>query len=256
MSRVNPRLVYWIASLYEYPELTSAHRDLLAYVATKRLDFGSGAGYCSERVVADALGVNESTVRRAFAMARKLGLMERTRRGHRLGDGRVISSEWQVIYPPIPTGQGSPVENSTAQESPVDPISTGQRKQSQPGATDPPTGIEVDTGIEEPLSQAPTDAGLLRAAVPDADEREIEQALTDLETRHAFREIRTVRGYLKTLIRNGDAHALIEEARSALARDEGPRSEACKSGSHECAYGDGDGWCTCRCHVTVRIGGA
>jgi len=100
VSRVNPRLVYWLAALYDHPELTAAHRDVLVFVATRRLDFGSGGGYCSEAAIAEGVGCTERTARRALAWGRKLGLIERTRRGYRRGDGVVRSSEWQVIYPP------------------------------------------------------------------------------------------------------------------------------------------------------------
>jgi len=41
MSRINPRLVYWIAALYDHKGLSAEQHLILVYLATKRLDFGS-----------------------------------------------------------------------------------------------------------------------------------------------------------------------------------------------------------------------
>jgi hypothetical protein len=56
VSRINPRLIYWIAALHDEVTMKAAHRDILTYLAVKRLDFGSGAGYCSVDSLAKGAG--------------------------------------------------------------------------------------------------------------------------------------------------------------------------------------------------------
>jgi hypothetical protein len=65
---------------------------------------------------------------------------------------------------------------------------------------------------------------LLAAAVPGATEREIEQAITTIQTRHASGEIRSVRAYLKKIIAEGDAADLIDVARAEIRHDSVPVS--------------------------------
>jgi hypothetical protein len=131
VSRVNPRLVYWIAALYEKhePKLTSKHQAILTCLATRHLNYEDGRGSCStEQLMADNTA-SEATVRAALTRARQLSLLQQTRRGHRTGDGLSIASEWALIYPPI----------STAQERRVEKFSTAQKPLSQPLRTDGPT---------------------------------------------------------------------------------------------------------------------
>ena len=131
MSRVNPRLAYWLARLYDKhePPLTSVHRAILTCLATRHLDYSDGRGSCSnEQLMADN-GAAEATVRSALTRARKLGMLQRTKRGHRTGDGLSIASEWALVYPPL----------STAQEKRVDEFSTAQKPGSQPLRRDGPT---------------------------------------------------------------------------------------------------------------------
>lgn len=54
---------------------------------------------------------------------------------------------------------------------------------------------------------------VLSAAVPDAGEREIEAAVTEIQARKAQGSIRSERAYLRTLIANGDACAFVAECR-------------------------------------------
>lgn len=69
MSRVNPRLVYWIAGLYDGKELTAQHHRILIYLAVKKLDYGTGTGYCSVRTLATELDVSPTTVKLALKLA-------------------------------------------------------------------------------------------------------------------------------------------------------------------------------------------
>ena len=147
MARVNPRLVYWIAEVHKHPALTPAHRDILTYMAVMKLNFGTGAGYCSVRTLAEERGWHEATVKRALQLARaeEPVLLQRTRRGRRVSDEVKLASEWQLIYPPIPTAHQDDVGIPTAQRA--NPNVAESRSQQRTGA--PPTGIEGSTGIEE-----------------------------------------------------------------------------------------------------------
>jgi hypothetical protein len=145
MTRLNPRLFYWLAALYDHPRLiTSARRDVLLALAVKRLDYGTGAGYCSVRTLAGDTGLSEATVKRALDAARKTEpvLLERTKRGHRLGDGKVIASEWQIIYP-ISTAHGRTLEVNLNSSHP----GSQQRTRDGPTGSEAPTGGEADQGV-------------------------------------------------------------------------------------------------------------
>jgi hypothetical protein len=67
-----------------------------------RLDWATGTGYASTAQLCADTGASEITVRRALAWARKAGLLNRTRRGHRLGNGRAVASEWALALPSQP----------------------------------------------------------------------------------------------------------------------------------------------------------
>lgn len=219
MSRINPRLIYWIAAVHRQPELKAAHRDVLIYLAVMRLDYGTGKGYCSMQSLAGGRGWHEHTVRRALELAQKVTppLLRRTRRGHRLGNGQVVASEWQVLYPPMSTGHGGTVENgSTVHNSDLN----RPESESQPSTGARPTGSESPSGNESSSSLSLT--GLLADAVPGASEREIEYAITTIQTRCAQGEIRDERAYLRTIIAKGDAASLIEKACRELAGFESP----------------------------------
>lgn len=134
VSDVNPRLVYWIVSLYREPYLGKAHRDVLIYLAAACLDYSSGYGYCSEERLVTETGRSIRTVREALELGCETRKLRRLRRGHRLGDGTVLASEWQVIFPPTSTVTSVPVENdaSTVTSVPVE--------KPQPAETDASTG--------------------------------------------------------------------------------------------------------------------
>ena len=102
MSKVNPRLAYWIGVLYDHKELTDAGRAVLIYLATRMLDFETGTGYCSITSLAGRLGKGESTVRRALDLGERAKVIEQTRQGRRLGDNTTVASEWKIHYPPLP----------------------------------------------------------------------------------------------------------------------------------------------------------
>lgn len=186
MSKVNPRLVYWIAAVHQHPKLTANYRDVLVHLAVSRLDYATGTGYCSERSLAAGCGHSVATVRRALSIARTAEpmLIERTRRGHRLGNGESSASEWRLIFPAISTAHQRSVEDdSTAQGRPVGPVDDGSTAHGGPvedGSTGPPSTVESlnrsdsspqpltgDLPTEPPTTNPPTPTVVpLR---PDAD---------------------------------------------------------------------------------------
>ena len=143
MSRINPRLVYWIAGLYDDPDLTAADRDVLTYLGVKRLDFGTGAGYCSIETLVKGTAWSESTVKRALARGQKKSHIERTRRGNRSGDGALVASEWRVLYPSS-TGHGRPVEESVGVTGDLSSGLDGSQTGFLQVTPEPPTG---STGV-------------------------------------------------------------------------------------------------------------
>jgi hypothetical protein len=153
VSKVNPQLVYWIAALYDDPDLTAADRDVLTYLGVKRLDFGTGAGYCSIETLVKGTDWSESTVKRALARGQEKSHIERTRRGNRSGDGALIASEWQVLYP-ASTGHRRPVEESVGVTG--DPSSGfyGSQTGSLQVTPEPPTGFESSTGDDDARAAA------------------------------------------------------------------------------------------------------
>lgn len=177
MSRVNPRLFYWLAALLEHKDLTAGHYRVLSYLALKRLDYGSGAGYCSIASLANGLGVGVTVVKDALRLAQKAGLLEQTRRGHRLNDDASAASEWQILYPPNPTAAqasiGSADLNPTAAYPAVgsNPTAGNPEPNSRKSATQqpperPPTGSESPTGNESPTDARPAGSRGQPAATP------------------------------------------------------------------------------------------
>ncbi len=220
MARVNPRLIFWIAAVHKHPALSPAHRDILTYLAVMRLNFDTGTGYCSAQSLADGRGWDERTVRRALELARvkEPQLLRRTRRGHRLGDGRSMASEWALIYPPMPVDN----DISTGHQNPVEPISTGQSPHlnrtlltSQPDTGARPTGIESPTGIEETSGQRAAHA--LKTIDPEITIAEATEVLSEIASRPAVRNPLAVLG---AEIANGNGYVLITRARHRLTRTE------------------------------------
>lgn len=290
MSKINPRLVYWIGAVHKRPDLSASHRDILTYLAVMRLDYGTGKGYCSVRMLAEGRGWHEATVRRALDLAQKGDppLLARTRRGHRISSEVVVASEWQVVYPPMPTAQGNAVGSSpTAHPCEVGADPTAQSAgpnraevETQPRTGAPPTGIEASTGNESSTSLSRA-LDSLASAVPALGEREIGMISDHLkdnpEIPHPGAYLRAVIAnseaaeWAQQILRGGrrgrhrrlsigdqakvDADALIAEI--ATEDGSGPRSEACRRRIHkpaECAYGIPGGWCTCICHSATPRG--
>lgn len=227
MSGVNPRLVYWIKGLYARQELTAAHRDILIYLAVMRLDYGTGSGYCAVQSLAEGTGWHPATVKRALTIARQVDppLLARTRRGHRISAENVTASEWQVLYPPMPTAQGNDVGNPTAHGGNLGTDPTSQSPQpnsalvhTQQRTGAPLTGFESPSGDESSSLSQPGHRELL-AIDPDVTERETKEVLNLLTSRGA----RSPLAVLRREIADGNGYALIAEVRHQADRAEWAR---------------------------------
>lgn len=87
----------WLNAVYCHPSRPSAlQRDVLTALAVKFMDWGTGTGYASISMIAEFTRHTRSTVQRALCWGQKALLLVRTRRGHRLGNGKAIASEWRL----------------------------------------------------------------------------------------------------------------------------------------------------------------
>jgi len=89
--------VQWLNAVYCHPARPSAlQRDVLTALAVKFIDWGTGTGYASIQMLAEFTRHTMSTVKRALRWGRQTLLLVQTRRGHRLGNGKVVASEWRL----------------------------------------------------------------------------------------------------------------------------------------------------------------
>ena len=89
--------IAWMHRLRDDPAATRDRLLVLFSLAT-RLN-AKGVGRCSVQQLLADCGVGEKTARRALDWAQSVGYLERTRRGHRLGNGGAIASEWRLSQP-------------------------------------------------------------------------------------------------------------------------------------------------------------
>jgi hypothetical protein len=108
----------WLTAVRDHPERPAAHQCHVLTMLALRMDWKTGCGFASTgQLVADAEAA-ERTVRRATSWARRSALLLQTRRGHRLGNGQVAASEWQLTQPATPdllTSQPANGATSTGQ---------------------------------------------------------------------------------------------------------------------------------------------
>jgi hypothetical protein len=124
-------------------------------------------------------------------------------------DGRSWS-RWEIFDVPQPPGAGNPAAGPTCDDDMFPQVAPDAGK---PAAGNP--AAKVSTRPKDTLRATPYDA--LRAAVPDATEREIAYAVKTIEDRHARGEIGTVAGWLRTIVAKGDAPALVADICRDLA---------------------------------------
>jgi len=86
---------------------------LVMLVIATYMDGDGGGAYPSVETIASHTGYSPGAVRRSITRGRKLGWLERTRRGHRAGDGSTISSAYRATIPAPSTAHGCAVENES-----------------------------------------------------------------------------------------------------------------------------------------------
>jgi hypothetical protein len=117
----------WLQRLQKNPDRPQGRQrrqlDVLIALADL-LDVETGEGTASVLELAKAAGVAERTVRRAIDWAIAAGLLERTSRGHRLGDGTIAPSRWLLLGEPesLPANSSpQPANSSPLPASPPEP---------------------------------------------------------------------------------------------------------------------------------------
>jgi hypothetical protein len=226
----------WLVAIRDHPQRPPALQRHVLTCLGLRMDWSTGRGFASaEQLAADA-DAEERTVRRATAWARSepAGLLLRTRRGHRLGNGQSVSSEWQLT---LPVDKSSQPDTGDLLRSQPDngAASTGQRGRLNRTAAHPHQ--ESSTSRSSPSPRASTAAGTIRGAFPGATDDEIETITQTIKTRH---QPRNLTAYIAALAANGTLRLPCDQ--------DGPdkHSEACRKGDGGACSQD---WCTCRCHL-------
>jgi hypothetical protein len=102
-----------MTAIRDHPERpTPAQSHVLDRLAL-RTDWQTGCGFASIHQLAADTQYGERTVKNAIAWAIRHNLIVRTRRGHRLGDGTTIASEWRLSLPATSTGTGMHLEDTS-----------------------------------------------------------------------------------------------------------------------------------------------
>jgi hypothetical protein len=131
-------------------DVSSATKNVLVMLALRMSE--DGTGWVAQRRLAADASLSVRTVRRAVAWARTNGWLERTRRGHRLGDGRSLANEYRLV---APSQQDTPVPLTPSQQDTDDllrSVSTGHRRSST-GHPWPPKR----SSTRGPIKRAPSD---------------------------------------------------------------------------------------------------
>jgi hypothetical protein len=149
----------WMRAVRDARPTVARLAVLLCLALRMRLD---GSGYASERQLADDAMVTDRTVRRSTQWARDAGYLNRTRRGHRRGDGTVIASEWMLTDPSQPVTRALLSAMSTGQQGPIDGGLNRTRPPSQPDSGAAPEVYDPEIrgpSHREPQGPAAVDAG-------------------------------------------------------------------------------------------------
>jgi hypothetical protein len=98
----------WMTAIREHSSCPPSAQCAVLLSLALRMDQETGAGLASAGQLADDAQCDERTVRRATGWARKAGMLEQSTRGHRLGDGRAVASEWRLVMPQADGARRSP----------------------------------------------------------------------------------------------------------------------------------------------------
>jgi hypothetical protein len=113
-----------------------------------QLDAETGEGLVSVLELAKAASVSARTVKRAIGWAKTADLLERTSRGHHLGDGTVSASGWRLLGESAPQSVSSPASQSASSPQSVRTAKTQERQSRnrtarKGGTPTPPSASEV-----------------------------------------------------------------------------------------------------------------
>ena len=92
----------------DHPDRPAAMQCHILTMLAIRMNWKTGAGYVSTSQLMTDADASKATVMRATAWARKAELLTQTRRGHRLGNGQAVASEWQLTQGLTPEPLTSP----------------------------------------------------------------------------------------------------------------------------------------------------
>ena len=140
----------WLRQLQEHPDRPQDRQrrqlDVLAALADQ-LDADTGEGTVALLELVKAAGVSERTVRRAIGWAMASGLLRRTARGHRLGDGTTAASGWLLLGEAEPQPANPTPQPVSSRSQPANSVKEPNRRPKRPrgkrGTHTPPPVREV-----------------------------------------------------------------------------------------------------------------
>jgi hypothetical protein len=119
---------------------------------------GDGSGARPTLVtLAKNMGTSDRTARRRVDALIGSGYLERVRRGHRLGNGTGVASEYRAAAPAQPDTPDRLSDASTGHPCPVEDISTGQpvHLNRTTAAPQPVTGVHLPDPLDQTTSTTP-----------------------------------------------------------------------------------------------------
>jgi hypothetical protein len=172
----------WLAAVRDHPDRPAALQRHVLTMLALRLDWTTGSGFASVRDIAADADASDHTVKRATGWARsdKVGLLMRTRRGHRLGNGGAVASEWRLTLPADDQSLGATRGTLTSQGA------NGAGLKVPTGASQSANGAthQESSTSQSSSSGRPSAAETIRAAVPRATDDEIETYLAKIVKDH------------------------------------------------------------------------
>jgi hypothetical protein len=94
----------WMTAVRDHPARPPALQVHVLLFLALRMDWQTGCGFASTAQLAADADCSNPTVKRATGWGRESGMLVQARRGHRLGDGRTVASEWRLAIPQRLTG--------------------------------------------------------------------------------------------------------------------------------------------------------
>lgn len=230
----------------DHPDRPPTMQRHVLHMLALRLDWETGAGFASVRVLAADADASEHTAKRATAWARSAQLLVLTRRGGRIDAERVRASEWRLMLPADSSTQGS-TTGTLAQGATGGTLGTQGSSSSGPKVPMEPTQGASGDGPSRPSSSRPstsarvTASASIRGAFPDVTDEEIRSIFQGaIRDRHP----RDPDAYIAKLAGNGSLRLPCDRTSAAKL------TAACRGGnSARC----GLDWCGCRCHAKPAV---